>query len=120
LLITHDLGVVAEMCDDVAIMYAGSVVEYAPVVELFKRPKHPYTVGLLNSIPRPGSTRLTPIEGQPPSLINLPTGCRFANRCPLVEPRCREAIPVLEEKLPGHFARCVVVPKETSVSLSNK
>ncbi len=118
LLITHDLGVVAEMCDDVAIMYAGSIVEYAPVVDLFKHPKHPYTVGLLNSIPRPGSTRLTPIDGQPPSLINLPPGCRFANRCPLVEPRCREALPPLEEKLPGHTARCVVVPSATITAKS--
>lgn len=116
LLITHDLGVVAEMCDDVAIMYAGSIVEHAPVVDLFKHPKHPYTVGLLNSIPRPGSTRLTPIEGQPPSLINLPPGCRFAARCPLVEPRCLEALPPLEEKLPGHTARCVVVPRETTAA----
>ncbi|MBX9877001.1 MAG: ABC transporter ATP-binding protein [Candidatus Obscuribacterales bacterium] len=118
LLITHDLGVVAEMCDDVAIMYAGSIVEHAPVVDLFKRPKHPYTVGLLNSIPRPGSTRLTPIDGQPPSLINLPAGCRFANRCPMVEPRCLEALPALEEKLPGHTARCVVVPSETAAAKS--
>ncbi len=116
LLITHDLGVVAEMCDDVAIMYAGSIVEHAPVVDLFKHPKHPYTVGLLNSIPRPGSTRLTPIDGQPPNLINLPPGCRFANRCPLVEPRCREAFPPLEEKLPGHTARCVVVPSATATA----
>lgn len=118
LLITHDLGVVAEMCDDVAIMYAGSIVEYAPVVDLFKRPKHPYTVGLLNSIPRPGSTRLTPIEGQPPSLINLPDACRFANRCPLVEPKCLTGFPPLEEKLPGHTARCVVVPSELAASKS--
>ncbi len=118
LLITHDLGVVAEMCDDVAIMYAGSIVEHAPVVDLFKRPKHPYTVGLLNSIPRPGSTRLTPIDGQPPSLINLPAGCRFASRCPLVEPKCLEALPPLEEKLPGHTARCVVVPSETAAAKS--
>lgn len=118
LLITHDLGVVAEMCDDVAIMYAGSIVEHAPVVDLFKRPKHPYTVGLLNSIPRPGSTRLTPIEGQPPSLINLPPGCRFAGRCPLVESKCREALPPLEEKLPGHTVRCVVVPSETAAAKS--
>jgi oligopeptide/dipeptide ABC transporter ATP-binding protein len=118
LLITHDLGVVAEMCDDVAIMYAGSIVEYAPVVELFKRPKHPYTVGLLNSIPRPGSTRLTPIDGQPPSLINLPDACRFAKRCPLVEPKCLSSFPALEEKLPGHTARCVVVQSDMATSKS--
>ncbi|MBI2809718.1 MAG: ABC transporter ATP-binding protein [Candidatus Melainabacteria bacterium] len=112
LLITHDLGVVAEMCDHVAVMYAGAVVEYANVQELFAHPQMPYTVGLMNSLPRPGGERLTPIEGQPPSLVNLPKGCRFANRCPLVEPRCREAVPPLEEKRPGHFARCVVVPSE--------
>lgn len=112
LLITHDLGVVAEMCDHVAVMYAGAVVEYASVQDLFAHPKHPYTLGLMNSLPRPGGERLTPIEGQPPSLVNLPRGCRFADRCPLVEPKCREAVPPLEEKRPGHFARCVVVPSE--------
>jgi oligopeptide/dipeptide ABC transporter ATP-binding protein len=115
LLITHDLGVVAEMCHNVAVMYAGSVVEYGSVNDLFASPKHPYTVGLLNSIPRRGIARLQPIEGQPPSLINLPDGCRFADRCPLVEPRCRLAIPPLEEKVAGHFARCVVVASERLV-----
>ncbi len=113
LLITHDLGVVAEMCDSVAVMYAGSVVEYAGVHDLFKRPRMPYTVGLLNSIPRPDSERLRAIPGQPPGLVDLPPGCRFADRCPLVEPRCRLAVPPLEEKARGHFARCVVVPAET-------
>jgi oligopeptide/dipeptide ABC transporter ATP-binding protein len=114
ILITHDLGVVAEMCDDVAVMYAGSVVEYANVRELFKNPKHPYTVGLLNSIPRGDSGRLIPIEGQPPSLVNLPQGCRFADRCPMVEPRSKEAVPPLEEKNKDHFVRCVVVESELS------
>ena len=120
LLITHDLGVVAEMCDFVAVMYAGSIVEYANVRDLFQRPKHPYTVGLLNSLPRPGTQRLVPIEGQPPSLIDLPPGCRFADRCPLVELRCRTAIPPLEEKTRGHFARCVVVPSELSPAAQSK
>lgn len=83
MLITHDLGVVAEMCDTVAVMYAGSVVEYSAVHELFNNPKHPYTRGLLNSIPRPGSDRLRAIDGRPPSLTKLPPGCRFANRCPI-------------------------------------
>ena len=113
ILITHDLGVVAEMCDNVAVMYAGAVVEYASVRELFQSPKHPYTLGLLNSIPRPETERLIPIDGQPPSLVNLPKGCRFADRCPLVEPRSRGRSP-LEEKLPGHFVRCVVVESEVS------
>jgi len=112
-LITHDLGVVAEMCDTVAVMYAGSVVEYASVRELFANPKHPYTVGLLNSIPRPGTDRLTAIEGQPPSLTKLPPGCRFANRCPLKEERCDLSIPPLEEKKAGHVARCFLVDKES-------
>jgi oligopeptide/dipeptide ABC transporter ATP-binding protein len=112
MLITHDLGVVAEMCDAVAVMYAGSVVEYASVRELFNNPKHPYTVGLLNSVPRPGSDILKPIDGQPPSLIDLPPGCRFANRCPLVEDRCLTALPTLEEKTKEHFVRCVVVQRE--------
>lgn len=116
LLITHDLGVVAEMCHNVAVMYAGSVVEYACVHDLFKQPRHPYTVGLLNSIPRLGIRRLKPIAGQPPNLINLPPGCRFADRCPLVEPRCRLAVPPMEEKAAGHFARCIVVPGETGNS----
>ncbi|NWF65742.1 MAG: ABC transporter ATP-binding protein [Chloroflexi bacterium] len=111
ILITHDLGVVAEMCDYVAVMYAGSVVERASVKELFADPKHPYTVGLLQSVPRPGSTRLQPIEGQPPSLISLPSGCRFAGRCPLVEDRCLAQIPELEEKSSGHQVRCVVLEK---------
>ena len=115
LLITHDLGVVAEMCHHVAVMYAGSIVEYASVKELFAHPKMPYTVGLMNSLPRPGAQRLTPIEGQPPSLVNLPTGCRFADRCPLVEPRCLESVPPLEEKTPEHFVRCFLVPCETIV-----
>jgi oligopeptide/dipeptide ABC transporter ATP-binding protein len=111
LLITHDLGVVAEMCDTVAVMYAGSIVEYATVQELFKNPLHPYTVGLMNSLPKPGVNRLTPISGHPPNLVNLPAGCRFANRCPLVEERCR-VLPSLEEKLPGHLVRCVVVESQ--------
>lgn len=111
-LITHDLGVVAEMCDTVAVMYAGSVVEYATVEELFKNPKHPYTIGLMNSLPKPGSQRLIPIEGQPPSLVNLPNGCRFANRCSLRVDSCEVSIPPLEEKSAGHDARCFLVEKE--------
>jgi len=114
LLITHDLGVVAEMCDNVAVMYAGSVVEMAEVNELFKNPLHPYTIGLMNSLPRRGNQRLTPIQGQPPSLVDLPKGCRFADRCLLVEPKSREAVPPLEEKAPGHVVRCAVVTGPTT------
>ncbi len=119
LLITHDLGVVAEMCSEVAVMYAGSIVELASVQDLFKNPLHPYTVGLMNCLPRPGTSRLVPIDGQPPNLVQLPPGCRFADRCALVEPRSREAVPLLEEKTPGHFVRCVVVGTQTPVLTKN-
>lgn len=115
ILITHDLGVVAEMCHDVAVMYAGSVVELAEVKELFKNPRMPYTVGLLQSVPRPGShDRLKSIEGQPPSLINLPKACRFYPRCELREQKCLNGVPPLEEKREQHFARCVVVQSDLS------
>ena len=85
LFITHDMGVIAEMCDDVAVMYAGRIVEQAPVVELFEHSRHPYTRGLLGSIPKPGmahKAELPTIDGVVPSLLNMPTGCRFADRCP--------------------------------------
>jgi oligopeptide/dipeptide ABC transporter ATP-binding protein len=96
ILITHDLGVVAETADKVAVMYAGMIVEQAPVQQLFANPRHPYTQGLLASVPRPGNMeRLTPIEGQPPNLYDLPSGCRFADRCPHVMEKCRNAVPPL-------------------------
>ncbi|GGI97522.1 ABC transporter ATP-binding protein [Alicyclobacillus cellulosilyticus] len=108
LLITHDLGVVAEMCQRVAVMYAGQIVEQGPVREIFKHPQHPYTIGLLNSIPRMDGprTRLTPIEGNVPSLRNMPRGCRFAPRCPHAMDVCRaqDPEPVMVE--PGHDVRC--------------
>lgn len=98
MLITHDLGVVAGTCQRVNVMYAGSIVESAQVRQIFETPAHPYTVGLLESIPRldeqPGD-RLTPIAGQPPDLINLPAGCPYAPRCPKVQPRCRQEKPPL-------------------------
>ena len=95
-LITHDLGVVAELCDRVAVMYAGKIVEEGTVEDIFDRPKHPYTQGLLNSVPRPGKReRLQPIEGQPPNLHDLPEGCRFADRCPFVMDQCLEKQPEL-------------------------
>jgi oligopeptide/dipeptide ABC transporter ATP-binding protein len=99
LLITHDLGVIAQTCDDVVVMYAGKVIEQAPVLELFERPKHPYTQGLLRAIPRldhPRKTKLLTIEGTVPALENLPPGCRFQNRCPYRIDRCAEAHPPLE------------------------
>jgi peptide/nickel transport system ATP-binding protein len=112
ILITHDLGVVAEMADDVAVMYAGQIVERAPVQSLFARPEHPYTVGLLGSIPRLDQKRerLPSIEGRVPDMAHPPDGCRFAARCPFVEPACREAVPPLVEVAAGHLSRCRRAP----------
>ncbi|MHB1397511.1 MAG: ABC transporter ATP-binding protein [Trichloromonadaceae bacterium] len=108
LLITHDLGVVAESTDRVAIMYAGLIVEYAPVKEIFARPTHPYTQGLLACIPRLGEKkgRLTPIEGLVPSAADLPPGCSFLERCPERFAPCATKMPPLLEIAPGHFVRC--------------
>ena len=109
ILITHDLGVVAEMCDKVAVMYAGKIVEYTDVNTIFKDPKHPYTKGLLHSIPRLGETkeRLEPIEGQPPSLSQLPKGCSFFPRCKYAFEPCLEEYPSLK-KVSGenHYVSC--------------
>jgi peptide/nickel transport system ATP-binding protein len=112
ILITHDLGVVAEMADDVAVMYAGQIVERAPVKDLFARPEHPYTVGLLGSIPRLDHRRerLPSIEGRVPDMTRPPPGCRFAARCPFVMLACREAAPALVEVTPGHLTRCRRAP----------
>ncbi|MGE5151451.1 MAG: ABC transporter ATP-binding protein [Rhodospirillaceae bacterium] len=112
ILITHDLGVVAEMADDVAVMYAGQIVERAPVEALFARPEHPYTVGLLGSIPKLDQKResLPSIEGRVPDMAHPPDGCRFAARCPFVEPACRAAVPPLVEVAPGHLSRCRRAP----------
>ncbi len=111
-LITHDLGIVAERAHDVIVMYAGKIVEKAATSELFQHPLHPYTLGLLASMPRLASgdkKRLAGIEGMVPSLARLPAGCAFADRCPKVQPHCRLEIPPLEEKRPGHWAACFEV-----------
>jgi len=96
LLITHNLGVVAEMCDEVAIMYAGRIVEQAPVRDIFSRPKHPYTKMLLEAVPKPGRKRLIPIPGNVPNLLNTPTGCAFHPRCPRAMDICSKQIPTLK------------------------
>ena len=118
ILITHDLGVVAEICDHVAVMYAGEIVEYAPVGALFATPQHPYTIGLLGSIPRLDvkAEELAAIEGMVPSLAELPAGCRFAPRCPFVWERCRQALPPLAVVGPGHRSRCIRAPLEQVVA----
>ena len=107
--ITHDLGVIAELCHDVVVMYAGKVAETAPIRELFHNPRHPYTRGLLTSIPTLDSPHKQPlrvIKGAVPSLDNLPAGCRFENRCPHARDVCRTAPPPLVEVGPEHFAGC--------------
>jgi len=106
--ITHNLGIVAKMCDQVAVMYAGRVVEWGPVTRIFDAPAHPYTRALLGSIPRMGDgrKRLTAIEGQPPDLVAPPSGCAFHPRCPEAMTQCREEAPPETVLGPSHTARC--------------
>ncbi|WP_436923183.1 dipeptide ABC transporter ATP-binding protein [Halosimplex amylolyticum] len=111
LFITHDLGVVAEVCDRVAVMYAGEIVEEGPVDEIFHNPSHPYTYALLESIPRENVDRLAPIEGSVPSLVDMPDGCLFAPRCPWVQPECRHGeIPYLQHgpDAVDHRSKCIL------------
>ncbi|AFG36600.1 ABC transporter ATP-binding protein [Spirochaeta africana] len=110
ILITHDLGVVSEVCDHVAIMYAGTVVETADVKSLFENPKHPYTRGLFGSIPSLDEDvdRLSPIQGLMPDPTDLPTGCKFHPRCPMAKPICRERVPAATEAAPGHSVHCMI------------
>jgi len=108
ILITHDLGVVAETCQNVLVMYGGNMVEYGTADDIFKRPKMPYTMGLLASLPRLDETtgeRLVPIEGQPPNLLHMPPGCAFAPRCRYKMPLCDEPVPLYDFG-EGHVARC--------------
>ena len=108
ILITHDLGVVAQVCERVIVMYAGRIVEEATADQLFETPRHPYTVGLMHSMPRLGPAvrdRLTPIVGAPPDLVSPPKGCRFAPRCPLRIEQCEEQPPRVEIE-PGHRVAC--------------
>ncbi len=114
LLITHDLGVIAEIADDVVVMYAGKIVESAPVADLFADPQHPYTIGLLGSIPRLDADRerLSTIEGTVPSPNNQPRGCRFSPRCPFADKRCREEPPPLRELGTDHRVACWKAPVE--------
>ena len=117
-LITHDLGVVAETCDDVAVMYAGEIVELAPAQALFAAPQHPYTVGLLGSIPLISATRerLLTISGSVPTLSGRFTGCRFAARCPFADAHCRAQAPPLAAVGASHLSRCWKAPLEALVA----
>ena len=108
LLITHDLAVVAEMCQRVIVMYCGKIQEVAEINEIFDNPQHPYTIGLMNSIPRPDkkTRRLNAIRGMVPNILELPRGCRFRERCDHAIEICAEEEPELIEVAPGHFSRC--------------
>ena len=109
LMITHDMGVIWEMCQEMAVMYASRIVERGRVEELFRKPLHPYTQGLINSIPamNMGVRRLPHITGQVPSLLRLPKGCAFAERCGKASDACRDAVPKLQSAAPGHDVACV-------------
>ncbi|MFB6187313.1 MAG: oligopeptide/dipeptide ABC transporter ATP-binding protein, partial [Halobacteriaceae archaeon] len=111
LFITHDLGVIAEVCDRVAVMYAGEIVEEGPVEEIFHNPSHPYTYTLLESIPTEDKDRLTPIEGNVPDLVDMPEGCHFAPRCPWAKPECTQGeIPFLQhgDDDVDHRSKCIL------------
>ncbi|MBJ6125063.1 ABC transporter ATP-binding protein [Microvirga splendida] len=114
ILITHDLGVVAEVADEVAVMYAGHVVESGPVEAIFDDPQHPYTIGLMGSVPSLGRRqgRLATIRGTVPPAELMPKGCRFTPRCPFSDTRCGNELPPLGEIRPGHLARCWYAPLE--------
>lgn len=113
ILITHDLGIVAQNCEKVAVIYAGEIVEYGTVHDIFKNMLHPYTVGLFTSIPHINDDvkRLTPIPGSTPDPTNLPAGCKFCTRCAKATERCRKEQPKFLEVEPGHFARCFLLEK---------
>jgi oligopeptide/dipeptide ABC transporter ATP-binding protein len=115
LLITHDLGVVAETADEVAIMYAGKIVEQAPIRELFRAPKHPYTLGLFDSLPKltADKQRLHTIEGQVPAASNFPAGCRFHPRDPLAMDVCTREVPALCPAGPDHAVACWLYDEAT-------
>jgi peptide/nickel transport system ATP-binding protein len=111
LLITHNLGVVARYAHRVHVMYAGRIVESAPADALYARPRHPYTIGLLRSVPRldrPATEKLVPIEGQPPDPLHLPSGCAFHPRCTFARDACRAAVPPLRPVGEGHHIACIV------------
>ncbi|WP_088228111.1 ABC transporter ATP-binding protein [Desulfosporosinus sp. FKB] len=117
ILVTHDLGVAAQMCDRMAVMYAGNIMEITDAVTLFGSPRHPYTIGLLNSLAvnKEKGGKLQPINGAPPDLSNMPEGCPFAPRCQYCEPLCEKQLPDLQEIEPGHLSRCRCVEKLANI-----
>jgi oligopeptide/dipeptide ABC transporter ATP-binding protein len=111
IMITHNLGVVAEVCDDVAVIYAGEIIESGSKESIFDHPTHPYSLGLFGAVPKlyDDTKRLNPISGLPPDPCNLPAGCHFSPRCPIVIEQCRSEKVALREIEPGHFCRCLRV-----------
>jgi peptide/nickel transport system ATP-binding protein len=123
LFISHDLGVVQHMCDSIAVMYMGRIVEYADRLSLFNSPKHPYTVALLSAVPsvdkdRRAQTKRILIPGDPPDPVNLPPGCRFANRCPVAQDICRQTDPALRTLASGHRVACHLVSDDGTPPLA--
>ena len=107
IMITHDLGIVAENCDSVAVIYAGEIIEYGSAADVFARTSHPYTHGLFDSLPKlDRNERLKPIKGLMPDPANLPKGCKFHDRCPEATPECAQAIPETRMLSPGHYVKC--------------
>ena len=117
ILVTHDLGVVSQMCDRLAVMYAGYIMEITDTITLFSTPRHPYTYGLISSLPtgKEKGCRLEPIQGAPPDLGNLPPGCPFSPRCRFSEDKCRKEMPEIREISPGHMSRCHYVEKMSDI-----
>lgn len=119
IVISHDLGVIAEVCRQVIVMYAGQIVEIGDAVAIFKHPRHPYTIGLMNSFPSLTDTRtqLLPLPGSPPDLLHPPHGCRFASRCPLAADICLAQEPLLVKVVDGHFSLCHFADSSEMISL---
>ena len=108
LMITHNLGIVSELCDEVNVMYLGEIVEHTDTAQIFEKPLHPYTMGLIGSVPetKAGAEKLDSIPGMVPDLMHVPAGCRFCERCKYATERCRREHPCLSELIPGHWVRC--------------
>ncbi len=117
ILVTHDLGVVSQMCDRLAVMYAGYIMEMTDTITLFSTPRHPYTLGLINSLPtgKEKGKKLEPIQGAPPDLADLPPGCPFAPRCKFIGEKCRTELPEMHEVSPGHLSRCHYLEKMDNI-----
>ena len=122
LVITHDLGVVAEVSDEVVVMYAGKIVEYADVMTLYEQPRHPYTIGLFHAIPKLGAhqTRLDTIAGEVPNPLDFPSGCKFHPRCPYAFDRCKEEEPPITDVGGGHLAACWMIQEGRTAELGDR